>query len=46
VNSILKARIAAKKQRPGVEVSGLRDGVLKQMATDASAASMRAHKFA
>jgi hypothetical protein len=32
---------AAKKQRLGVEASGLRDGVLKQTAADASAAQMR-----
>ena len=44
VNSVLKARIAAKKQRLGVEASGLRNGVLKQTAADTSAAQMRRNR--
>jgi hypothetical protein len=44
VNSILKARIAAKKQRFGVEAPGLRNGVLKQTAVYGYAAQMRRNR--
>jgi hypothetical protein len=44
VNSIPKARIAAKEQRLSAEASGLFNGVLEQAATDSSAAQMRRNR--
>lgn len=44
VNSILKARIAAEEQRSGADASGLRDSVLKQAASNTSAAPMRGNR--
>src|ERR1700761_7331793 len=41
VNSVLEPCIAAEEQRPGTDISGLRNRVLKQTAADASAAQVR-----